>query len=1027
LTEQFKPGLYEDLITQGLRVELEKISSEYVVGESSIDPAEIPSRLSRHLARILLRSLESLDDESRKKIGPEFVREIIKRANSFTVENEDESTEFLSGDPTLLSEVSIKLPDGSARQLRRPLTSLIDTTFLTNANGEPRLQHELESEIDSAASIDILMAFVRWTGVRPLFQQFKEHIARGGRIRLITTVYTGSTEQRALDELMALGVQVKVSYDTAKTRLHAKAWLFNRPRGFSTSYIGSSNMTASAQVDGIEWNVRIAEATNADIIQKFRAVFESYWQNIEFKNYDRQEFSDAMKIQTRDEIDISSFVFEPRPFQQLLLDNLQASREAGFHRNLLVAATGTGKTVMAAFDYWSLVSQINPGRLLFIAHRKEILAQSRRTFAHVLRDPSFGEMWADGLRPEKFDHVFASIQTLAQQDLESIDRNYYDMIIIDEFHHAAESSVTYKRVLDHFTPKELLGLTATPERGDEQSILKYFGDRIAAELRIWDAIDQQYLCPFSYFGVSDDMDISKVAWRRGHGYDVEELTNVYTANHQWISLVIQQVKEKILNPRTMKALGFCVGVRHAQFVADQFNKAGIVSVPLFGTSSTDERADAMNKLRNGEIQAIFTVDIFNEGVDIPEADTLLLLRPTDSALLFMQQLGRGLRRAPNKTMCTVLDFVGHHRKEFRYENRFRALIGGTRTEIERSVMDGFPFLPAGCQINLDRRAQSEILLSLKNSVPSQWPKMVAELKSLGDVSFKQFLTETGLVLSDIYSKNRSFAELRRAAGFDESVATDEEAALLRGVGRITHIDDAFRANRYIDWLSSDVPPVSNMLNVQDRRLVRMLSASITSNWKMNSLDGELARVWSYSTVRSELLGMLSVVQDVVDVVHPGLAQLPEVPLRIHALYSRVEIQAALDDVKDGKIREWREGVRFIEHINSDVFLFTIDKSSGGFSPTTRYRDYAISARMIHWESQSTTSTSSRTGQRYINQRAAGTKVLLFGRYSKNEDAFWFLGTANYVDHEGERPISFTWELDFPLPAALLMSFAAAVA
>jgi len=1027
LTEQFKPGLYEDLITQGLRVELEKISSEYVVGESSIDPAEIPSRLSRHLARILLRSLESLDDERRKKIGPEFVREIIKRANSFTVENEDESTEFLSGDPTLLSEVSIKLPDGSARQFRRPLTSLIDTTFLTNANGEPRLQHELESEIDSAASIDILMAFVRWTGVRPLFQQFKEHIARGGRIRLITTVYTGSTEQRALDELMALGVQVKVSYDTAKTRLHAKAWLFNRPRGFSTSYIGSSNMTASAQVDGIEWNVRIAEATNADIIQKFRAVFESYWQNIEFKNYDRQEFSDAMKIQTRDEIDISSFVFEPRPFQQLLLDNLQASREAGFHRNLLVAATGTGKTVMAAFDYWSLVSQINPGRLLFIAHRKEILAQSRRTFAHVLRDPSFGEMWADGLRPEKFDHVFASIQTLAQQDLESIDRNYYDMIIIDEFHHAAEPSVTYKRVLDHFTPKELLGLTATPERGDEQSILKYFGDRIAAELRIWDAIDQQYLCPFSYFGVSDDMDISKVAWRRGHGYDVEELTNVYTANHQWISLVIQQVKEKILNPRTMKALGFCVGVRHAQFVADQFNKAGIVSVPLFGTSSTDERADAMNKLRNGEIQAIFTVDIFNEGVDIPEADTLLLLRPTDSALLFMQQLGRGLRRAPNKTMCTVLDFVGHHRKEFRYENRFRALIGGTRTEIERSVMDGFPFLPAGCQINLDRRAQSEILLSLKNSVPSQWPKMVAELKSLGDVSFKQFLTETGLVLSDIYSKNRSFAELRRAAGFDESVATDEEAALLRGVGRITHIDDAFRANRYIDWLSSDVPPVSNMLNVQDRRLVRMLSASITSNWKMNSLDGELARVWSYSTVRSELLGMLSVVQDVVDVVHPGLAQLAEVPLRIHALYSRVEIQAALDDVKDGKIREWREGVRFIEHINSDVFLFTIDKSSGGFSPTTRYRDYAISARMIHWESQSTTSTSSRTGQRYINQRAAGTKVLLFGRYSKNEDAFWFLGTANYVDHEGERPISFTWELDFPLPAALLMSFAAAVA
>jgi hypothetical protein len=207
----------------------------------------------------------------------------------------------------------------------------------------------------------------------------------------------------------------------------------------------------------------------------------------------------------------------------------------------------------------------------------------------------------------------------------------------------------------------------------------------------------------------------------------------------------------------------------------------------------------------------------------------------------------------------------------------------------------------------------------------------------------------------------------------------------------------------------------------------MLSASVTSNWKMNSLDEELARVWSYPAVRDELLGMLSVTQEVVDVVHPGLSQMPDVPLRIHALYSRTEIQAALDDVKDGKIREWREGVRFMDHINSDVFLFTIDKSSGGFSPTTRYRDYAISSRMIHWESQSTTSSSSKTGQRYINQREVGTSVLLFGRYSKNEDAFWFLGTANYVSHEGERPISFTWELDFPLPGALLMSFAAAVA
>lgn len=1024
MSESLIPGIYEDLITEGVRVELGKLSTGLVPSPREIDSTEIPEVLTRHASRLLARILESLNDEDRKITGTQLVNRVIQEI-FFDANVADAQSEMISATPSILTAVTKSLPDGNAENLVRPLLSLADTTFLTNAKGEPHLVKQLESETASAVRIDILMAFVRWAGVRPLLPHFRDLIERGGAVRLITTTYTNSTEQRALDALMKIGVEIKVSYDQTQTRLHAKAWLFERPRGLSTAYIGSSNMTASAMVDGVEWNVRIAEISNADIIKKFKAVFESYWQSADYKPYDADEFAAAIQRadQAGGKLDISPFEIEPRPFQQRLLEDVEASRNAGFHRNLVVAATGTGKTVMSAFDYLKLSRELRRARLLFIAHRKEILNQSRKMFAQIIQDPTFGELWVDSERPSKFDHVFASIQTLTKQDFESIDPDFYDVIIIDEAHHVTANS--YQRILGHFRPKELLGLTATPERGDGLNILPYFDGRIAAELRIWEAIEQQHLSPFAYFGIRDEIDLSTISWRRGTGYDIEELTNVYTSNHQWISLVIQQVQQKILDPSSMKALGFCVSVKHAQFMTDQFNRAGIKSVVLTGGHESPERAAGIRDLARGEIQVIFTVDIFNEGIDIPSVDTLLLLRPTDSGLLFIQQIGRGLRKAKDKQLCTILDFVGHHRKEFRYENRFRALVGGTRRELERQVRKGFPLLPAGCQIHLDAHAQSEILNSLKNAAPSQWLKLVAAFKMIGDVSLNEFLGESGMSLDDFYSRNRTFAELRRAAGFDATTPSNQELALLRGVARLGHVNDSTRIRKYREWLQADHPPTESELSLFDRRLARMMSASVTSALKLDGLKKELDLIWSFPAVRRELESLLDVQSSVVDVVHRAYAHQPDVPFLVHALYSRTELQAALDDLKNGKIREFREGVRFIEHLDTDIFLFTSDKSSAGFSPSTRYRDFAISPNLIHWESQSTISPRSPTGQRYINHQSNGTTILLFGRKTRSDDAFWFLGPATYVRHMGEYPIAFTWKLEYELPAALFSMFAAA--
>jgi len=270
-------------------------------------------------------------------------------------------------------------------------------------------------------------------------------------------------------------------------------------------------------------------------------------------------------------------------------------------------------------------------------------------------------------------------------------------------------------LLNHITPDELLGLTATPERGDGLSVLDEFGGRIAAELRLWDAIDQQRLTPFAYFGIADETNFKQVPWRRGRGYDVDGLTKVLTADDSIARGVLHSLREHVQDVHAIRGLGFCVSVQHARFMARVFNEAGLKSLAIWADTPATEREEALRLLHAGDVSILFSVDLFNEGVDIPSIDTLLMLRPTESGTLFLQQLGRGLRHYQNKRICTVLDFVGQHRKEFRYDKRFRALLGGTRKQIQKQVQTGFPFLPAGCHLSLDAVASSTVLNSLKQA------------------------------------------------------------------------------------------------------------------------------------------------------------------------------------------------------------------------------------------------------------------------------------------------------------------------
>jgi superfamily II DNA or RNA helicase/HKD family nuclease len=1019
-------GLYEALLTARLQAVLARLPGDRLVaGIGELANVESADRVSRHVARLLARAIEAMPEQHRAEGAVRLAADVLGHLQAISESPLGLEDEVPVEPGQVLRAIVRRRPDGSPEVIDRPLTPLLDTTVLTNSPGEPAVAHEVRAEVPSADGIDVLMAFIRWSGIRHLVEVLRRHRQAGRPLRVLTTTYTNSTEPRALDELAALGADVRVSYDTSLTRLHAKAWLFHRATGYSTAYIGSSNLTHSAQITGLEWNVRLSAARNPDAVAKMAAVFESYWASGGFVPYDAEEFRRRTALAPGPELILSPVEIVLRPFQEELLDRLALARHQGHHRNLLVSATGTGKTVMAAVDYARLRTTLPRDRLLFVAHREEILEQSLNTFRYAIRDASFGEMWVGRHRPSQFEHVFASIQSLNAAGVDAIDPNHFDVVIVDEFHHAAAPS--YEALLDRVRPRELLGLTATPERADGLDVLRFFDGRIAAELRLWDAIDQQFLAPFDYFGIHDGLDLRDVPWKRGRGYDVDALTDLLTADHAWAHRVIEQVRQKVTDPRTMRALGFCVSVQHARFMAERFRHTGLDAVAIWGDSPETVRRQALRDLDNGAVSAMFTVDLFNEGVDVPNVDTLLMLRPTESPTLFLQQLGRGLRKAHSKTVCTVLDFVGHHRTEFRYDRRFRALLGGTRKDIERQVDHGFPFLPAGCSLDLDPVAREIVLRSIRNAIPSDWRAKCTELRSLGDVTLAAYLDDTGLDLDDIYAGNHTWSEMRRVAGLPTPLAGQDEPALLRAVGRLTHVDDDERIAAYRSFAAAAEPPAADRLPKRDRRLLRMLAGSLTTLPTSASLQQAIDQLWAHPQVLAEIVELLDLLATRVDHLNPGLAIDPDVPLRAHARYTRLEIFGALDVGAGGAPPPWQTGVRYIEEAKVDLFAFTLDKSVGGFSPTTRYRDYAISRDLIHWESQSVTSVASDTGQRYINHEERGSSVLLFARLRTDDRAFWCLGTARYRSHDGDRPIAFVWQLDHPLPADLYTSFAAAVA
>jgi superfamily II DNA or RNA helicase/HKD family nuclease len=1028
-------GLYERLVTEALDLSLAGMDPALVVREG-LDPADADVALVRYLAATIGRALRSLPGEPLERLAAQvrLCNEILAQvARALPQAVHPRGDQVATSNDRLLALLEPPLPPSAPRRPSRPEIPLSVAALLVNGTDQPRIGAEVAKELESADSVDLLSAFIKWEGLRIMQRPLRSLCERGGRLRVITTTYMGATDRRALDALVALGAEVKVSYETRTTRLHAKAWLFHRRSGFTTAYVGSSNLSRSAMVDGLEWNVRLANAEQPYLLDVCAGTFDNYWSDPSFESYEPQRdgarFDRAVAAEHGGGVDlpieISALEVRPWPYQSEILDRLEAERVLHDRwRNLVVAATGTGKTVIAALDYQRLRAAGKVDRLLFVAHREEILRQSLSVFRHVLRDGAFGESFVAGRRPDEWRHVFASVQSLSQLDLAALAPDRFDMVIVDEFHHA--EAPTYARLLDHLQPKVLLGLTATPERTDGRDVLDWFGGRIAAELRLWEALDRGLLCPFQYFGIHDDVDLSAVAWKRGSGYDPVALSNVYTGHDARAAKIAQAVIDKVGDPARMRALGFCVSIGHAEFMAARFNGYGIAATAVSANSSRDQRLNALRDLREGSIKAIFAVDLFNEGVDVPEIDTVLFLRPTESPTVFLQQLGRGLRLADNKACLTVLDFIGNQNAAFRFDLRYRALTGVSRRGLEREVEAGFPYLPSGCHLELDAVAARIVLDNVRRALHLRWRDLVSELASLGDVGLATFLHETGLEPEDLYRSHKGgWAQLRREAGWELRPPGPDDGPLAAAVGRLLHVDDRERLRAYRLALTAPDGLHDGMHDGgRGGRLLAMLHFILWGpSQPLDDAAGDLQRLREDGPRRAEVLEVLDVAAERLGRVTVAADPAGLRPLQVHAHYRLAEALAAFGMSNPSSMRQ---GVIYFEGEQADAFFVTLRKTERHYSPTTMYQDYAISPRLFHWESQSTTTGRSATGQRYANHMRQATTVHLFVRESKQPDGllgrppYLYAGPMRYVSHEGERPMRIVWRLEHDLPPELFV-------
>lgn len=655
-----------------------------------------------------------------------------------------------------------------------------------------QLYYQLSRSLRGAESVDIIVSFLMESGVKMIVKDLEKALRRGAKIRILTGNYLGITQPSALYMIKReLGEQIDLRFYNEKNRsFHPKSYIFHY-KNYSEIYVGSSNISRSALTSGIEWNYRFRSDSDQESYEKFFGTFEDLFYNHsividdeELKRYSRNWHRPAM-AKDLDRYDVEAddkdlnvrVMYEPRGAQIEALCALEHTRLEGAKRALVVAATGVGKTYLAAFDSKSFK------RVLFVAHREEILKQAAVSFHNVRNSDDYGFFNGTEKSTDR-SVIFASVATLGRSEYLNeryFSKDYFDYIVVDEFHHSVNNQ--YRKIVEYFKSEFLLGLTATPERMDGKNIYEICDYNVPYEISLKSAINKGMLVPFHYYGIYDNTDYSGIHIVRGK-YDEKELNETYIGNVYRHDLIYKYYRKY----GSKRALGFCCSREHAEEMAQEFCKRGIPSVAVYSNSNSEyaeERSEAINKLTDGEIRVIFSVDMFNEGVDIPSVDMVMFLRPTESPIVFLQQLGRGLRKSKGKEYLNVLDFIGNYEKA----GSVRYLLTGS-SKLERGSYDPADRsdFPDDCQIDFDMRLidlfseMDKRRLKLKDKIVNEYFRVKDLLeKAPSRLELFTYMEDDVYQKAVTHSKENPF---KRYLDFKNGIneLSDDEKEIYHGIG-----------------------------------------------------------------------------------------------------------------------------------------------------------------------------------------------------------------------------------------------------
>lgn len=1036
-------GLYDLLVDERIRDLAQRLRD---AGQADVERLTGTARrrrltevLARLLPELLEQSADAEDDAAREERELALINGLIRHLSAHQRRSD------APAEPWTAPVLALRAIYRSNARPAQPPTGVLAPWLFTAGRADPSLFSELRAELGSADRVDIVVSFITWSGLRKLLDVLESVTAIGAdgqprtRLRVITTTYTGATEARAVETLATLpGVELRISLDGRRSRLHAKAWLFHRATSFGTAFVGSANLSAAALLGGVEWTVKFTQAGQADLFAAAEAHFETLWNDPELQRFDPRDDTHRLELRralrqakgTSAELIATPtwFDLQPKTYQQAMLDRLAAERRHGRTRNLVVAATGTGRTVVAAFDYKRLCEQQGgKPRLLFVAHRIELLCQAIETYRQVLRAPSFGELLAEGRLPDSSEHLFATIMSVTARDLvASHGADYWNTVVIDECHHLPANQ--FDAFAGRIRPRYLLGLTATPERADGRSVLQYFDVRPdgspAVELRLWDALDQQLLAPFEYYATTDSTDLTGIRWNLPG--ELGQLANVISGNDARARLVIHVLRQYVADIEAMRGIAFCVDIAHANFMAERLTTAGVPALAITSATPCELRERAPQELAAGSLKVLCTVDLYNEGVDIPQANTLLLLRPTQSPVVFQQQLGRGLRVADGKESCLVLDFVGRLQNDFRFDVLYRSITGLNRQQLIEAVEQGFTTLPPGCHIQFDRVARERVLSGLRQIGIQTWHRLTAELRYYATTRRSQpftladFVRDQCLDLEDLYDGKPGWTALCRAAGLEQSPSDPDETYLGKHLGALLHVDDPNHLailRRAAEDPAALIERLARLSPAEQRR-VQMLAYQLFSD-RRALMDGSgfLARMATNPTICRELAQLAACLDQRADLDPEPLPGAPAAwPLTLHAAYQIREILTAAGWLTSKRRAPFQAGVLALPEHKTELLFVTLDKRDG-FSERIAYHDYAISPELFHWQSQNAAGPDTAAGRRYCESPGNGWQFQLFVREVRGQ-AYRALGPVTMERWEGGRPLSITWRLERALPISL---------